>query len=161
VDTPHPEGGRLPALIALVSDVTGEPIAIHRTYLGRDGVKARVEPAKASLGSVWGGVIRLHPFASDKPLIVGEGIETAASAGLLTGFPSWAAISAGNLAKGLLLPPEARDVVIASDPDQAGADAAREAWQRWTGEGRTVRIATPNGLGDFNDLLLHREARDG
>jgi hypothetical protein len=77
------------------------------------------------------------------------------------GLPAWAAISAGNLAKGLLLPPEAVSVVIAADPDKAGADAARSAWERWTGEGRTVRIATPDGPGDFNDLLLERGGPNG
>ena len=53
-------------------------------------------------------------------LVIGEGIETAASAGRLMGLPSWAAISAGNLAKGLVLPPEVLSVVIAADPDEAG-----------------------------------------
>ena len=52
-------------------------------------------------------------------------------------------------------------MVIAADPDEAGADAAREAWQRWTDEGRTVRIATPDGPGDFADLLLACEGRNG
>ena len=160
-DTPHPEGGRLPALVALVTDVSGSPLGVHRTYLSRDGSKALVEPAKATLGPIWGGAIRLHTLDPSKSLVIGEGIETAASAGLLTGLPAWAAISAGNLAKGLLLPQEARSVVIAADPDKAGADAAREAWRRWTDEGRTVRIATPNGPGDFNELLLAREVRHG
>jgi hypothetical protein len=74
------------------------------------------------------------------------------------GLPAWAAISAGNLAKGLMLPPEARHVVIAADPDEAGKRAARDAWLRWRAEGRTVQIATPYGTGDFNDLLCAREA---
>jgi putative DNA primase/helicase len=156
-DTPHPEGGKLPALVALVSDVAGRPMGVHRTYLARDGSKARVEPPKASLGPVWGDAIRLHPVRTGTPLVIGEGIETSASAGRLMGLPAWAAVSAGNLAKGLVLPPEARSVVIAADPDEAGRDAARDAWFRWTAEGRKVQIATPNGLGDFNDLLLVQE----
>ena len=100
-----------------------------------------------------GGSIRLHSFVSGMPLVIGEGIETSASAGRLMGLPAWAAISAGNLAKGLLLPPEARSVVIAADPDEAGRAAARDAWLRWKAEGRDVRIATPAGKDDFNDLL--------
>ena len=94
-------------------------------------------------------------------MVIGEGIETAASAALLTGFPAWAAISAGNLAKGLALPPEARRVVIAADADAPGQDAARHAWLRWRAEGRDVQIATPNFVGDFNDLLRAREASHG
>jgi putative DNA primase/helicase len=145
-------------LVALVTDVAGVPISIHRTFLARDGTKARIEPAKASLGPLWGGAIRLKPFAADMPLVIGEGIETAASAGRLTGFPAWAAVSAGNMAKGLVLPPEAGRVVIAVDPDIAGRVAARDAWLRWRAEGREVQLATPNGMGDFNDLLRARDA---
>jgi putative DNA primase/helicase len=160
-DMPHPEHPRLPALVALVQDFAGQPAAIHRTYLGPDGVRANVEPAKASLGPVWGAAIRLQPLAANRPLVIGEGIETAASAGCLMGCPAWAAISAGNLAKGLRLPPEVRHVIIAVDPDDAGRDAGREAWVRWTEEKRTVQIATPEGAGDFNDLWLARGNRRG
>jgi putative DNA primase/helicase len=161
-DTPHPEGGRLPAMIALVTDVAGAPLAVHRTYLGRDGRKALIEPAKASLGPVWGGAIRLDAVTPDVPVAIGEGIETSASAGRLMGVPAWAAVSAGNLAQGLVLPPEIRRVIIAADPDHPGRNAAREAWRRWKAEGREVQIASPDREGsDFNDLLLAREGRHG
>jgi phage/plasmid primase-like uncharacterized protein len=157
-DTSHPHGGQYPALIALVCDVHGQPIAVHRTFLRRDGQKADVEPAKASLGPVWNGAIRLQPIEADKPMVIGEGIESAASAGHLMGFPAWAAISAGNMANGLVLPPDARSVVIAADPDEPGRKAARDAWTRWRADGRLVSIATPNGSADFNDVLRMREA---
>jgi phage/plasmid primase-like uncharacterized protein len=157
-DTPHPEGGCLPALIALVQNTAGQPVAVHRTFLTGDGTKARIGPAKASLGPIWGAAIQLYPLSADSPLVIGEGIETAASAGRLTGFPAWAAVSAGNMAKGLVLPPEAGCVVIAADPDAAGRVAARDAWLRWHAEGREVQIATPDGTGDFNDLLCARNA---
>jgi hypothetical protein len=158
-DTPHPEGGRLPALIALVCNVSGAPVAIHRTFLARDGSKSCSEPAKASLGTVWTGAVRLDPIATGTPLAIGEGIESSASAGRLMGLPAWAAVSAGNLANALQLPPEARSVVIAADPDWHGREAARAAWHRWKAEGRDVRIAIPDReKQDFNDLLLTREA---
>jgi putative DNA primase/helicase len=151
-DCPHPEGGTLPALVAAISDVAGRPLAIHRTYLERNGHKASVDPVKASLGPVWGGAIRLGPIAAE--LVIGEGIETAASAGLLLSLPAWAAISAGNMATGLVLPPDVRAVVIAADSDPPGRAAAAAASARWQAEGRRVRIATPNNAGqDFNDLL--------
>lgn len=148
----------MPALIALVQDTAGQPVAIHRTYLSRTGERANVEPPKASLGPIWSGAVRLDPIAAELPLLIGEGIESAASAGRLMRLPAWAAISAGNLAKGLVLPPEASRVVIAADPDPAGRTAARDAWLRWHGEGRAVQIATPDGSSDFNDLLRAREA---
>ena len=80
-DCPHPEErGRIPAMLALVRDVNGEPIAVHRTFLRRDGsAKAEVEPQKATLGPYWGGAARLDPLARE--LAVAEGIESAASAG--------------------------------------------------------------------------------
>jgi hypothetical protein len=161
-DTPHPEGGRPAAMIALVTNYAGAPIGVHRTYLARDGSKTCVEPAKASLGPVWGGAIRLDSLRPDIPLVIGEGIESSASAGRLMGFPTWAAISAGNLAKSLVLPSEVRRVIIAADPDDAGCNAARDAWLRWREEGRDVQIALPNCEGcDFNDLLLTRDGRHG
>ena len=142
--------------------MNGAGVAVHRTFLRRNGTsKADVEPPRAGLGPIWGGAVRLYDYDPDKPLVVGEGIETAASAGVLLGFPAWAAISAGNMAKGLVLPAEARDVVIAADPDAAGRKAARDAWMRWRGEGREVRVALPDGTGDFNDLLRMREAAHG
>jgi hypothetical protein len=57
----------------------------------------------------------------------------------------------------LVLPSEVRSVAIAADPDDAGQDAVCAAWHRWTAEGRRVRIATPDGSGDFNDVLRARE----
>jgi hypothetical protein len=88
-------------------------------------------------------------------LVIGEGIETSASAGLLLGLPAWAAVSASNLAGGVALPGSIRRVLIAADRDAAGQDAARAAVSRFRREGRTVRKATPNeGRGDFNDIKL-------
>ena len=152
-DCHHPVGGRLPAMVAAVADVDNKLIAVHRTYLRHDGTgKAEVEPVKATLGPVWGGAICLDPPAAE--IVIGEGIETAASAGRLLALPAWSAISAGNLAAGLLLPAKVRAVVIAADADPAGEDAARRAALRWHREGRTVRIARPGKPGaDFNDVL--------
>jgi hypothetical protein len=159
-DMPHPAGGRLPALVAIVTDVNDKPVAIHRTYLRHDGTaKADMEPQKATLGPMQGGAIRLDPVAPE--LIIGEGIETSASAGRVIGLPAWAAGSAGNLARGLVLPPEVRSVAIAVDADAAGERAAREAAFRWSREGRHVRIARPDQAGwDFNDLLCARAAAE-
>jgi phage/plasmid primase-like uncharacterized protein len=158
----HPSGAlerpvRLPVLIAAVRDVDGKFIGIHRTYLRRDGsAKANVEPQKASLGPVGGGAVRLaslEQVLEAGELVIAEGIETAASAGLLLDLPAWAAISAGNLAHGLVLPTTIRKVMIAADSDPAGEDAADAAWRRWRADGCTVRIVTPDiDNKDFNDI---------
>ena len=157
-DTPHPEGGRLPALLAQVVDGAGQAVALHRTFLDPTGRKAAADPAKASLGPTWGAAIRLDPVAAE--LVVGEGIETAAAAGLLLGQPAWAAINAGNLQHALALPDVVRAVTIAADPDPPGQRAADGAAVRWRAEGREVRILTPDEPGqDFADLLAARVGR--
>ncbi len=154
-DAPHPGGGTLPAMVCLVHDGVGNICAVHRTFLDLSGAKAAVEPVKASIGPIAGGAIRLRPAAPE--IVVGEGVETAASAGLLLGLPYWSAIACGNLAASLVLPPSVRSVVIATDNDEPGRRAAFQAARRWRGEGRTVRIATPDKPGaDFNDLLRER-----
>ncbi|MGH7119131.1 MAG: DUF7146 domain-containing protein [Acetobacteraceae bacterium] len=154
-DTPHPAGGRLPALLAAVTGPDGGVVALHRTYLKRDGGgKASVEPAKASLGPVHGGAVRLDEAAPE--LAIGEGVETAAAAGKLLGLPAWAAISCGNLA-GAVLPALVRSVVIAVDRDEPGERAARAAAWRWQREGRHVRMMLPDRAGaDANDVLRER-----
>ncbi len=159
----------MPALVALVRNaVSGEPQAIHRTFLavGAAGevAKAPVEPTKASLGPIGEGVVKLGEAPADCTLIIGEGIESAASAALLIGGVAWAAVSAGNLGR-LILPRDVRALVIAADADAAGERAAWEAMTRWRSEGRSVRVAFPDRPGaDFNDLVregCHAAQRGG
>ena len=70
-------------------------------------------------------------------------------------------LSAGGIER-LLLPalPLATKVVIAADHDENGVGirAARTAAERWTAEGRQVRIMLPPVPGsDFNDMLLNTD----
>ncbi|WP_160935232.1 DUF7146 domain-containing protein [Teichococcus coralli] len=152
----HPEAeGLFPVLLALVRRATdGEPVALHRTYLRPDGSgKADLDPPKASFGPVAGGVVMLHVAPAAGPLVLAEGIETALAASALMRVPTWACISAGNLAR-LTLPATARDVIVAADADAPGQRAAWAAAQRWEGEGRRVRVAIPDTSGtDFCDVL--------
>lgn len=152
-DCPHPAGGRMPALLALVSGADGEPCGIHRTFLSRDGRKALTEPTKASLGPVAGGAIRLAEAGPE--IVIGEGIETAAAAAQMLALPAWSAISAGNLARALVLPDLVRAVIVAVDRDAPGERAAREATARWQREGRRVRWLRPDAAGqDAADVLV-------
>ena len=155
-DVAHPSGGgvRHAAMVALIVDVDGRPVGVHRTYLDREGRKADLSPVKASKGPIASGAIRLHPVASE--LVIGEGIETSASAGVLLGLPAWSAISAGNLERSLQLPSAVRSVIIAADPDPPGRRAAEKAKERWRADGRRVRIAWPPHPQDFNDILRER-----
>jgi putative DNA primase/helicase len=69
-----------PALIAIVRDVEGERIAIHRTYLAPDGSgKADVPKPRMMLGSVTGGTMRLRDVGEQGVVGLAEGIETALS----------------------------------------------------------------------------------
>jgi phage/plasmid primase-like uncharacterized protein len=145
----------------IVSPSTGAPVAIHRTYLRRDGTgKADVDPAKASKGPMGGGAIMLHMPEAGRPLVIGEGIETSLSAGSLMGAPAWAAVAAGNMQR-ITPPAEPSEIIIAADPDPVGQREAWAAADAWQAAGRRVRVATPDAPGeDFNDLWRARTARE-
>jgi putative DNA primase/helicase len=154
----HPSGGRWPAMIAPVTrGVDGLLLAIHRTFLARDGAgKAPVDPQKMMLGLCRGGAVRLAPLGS--VLMVGEGIETCIAAMQAIGHPAWAALSTSGL-RTLDLPKDVRDVIVLADGDDAGEAAARDCAWRWKREGRRVRIARPPRGMDFNDMLVERKSR--
>ena len=154
----HSSGGVWPALVALVTRGADDtPLAIHRTFLARDGSgMARVDPQKMMLGPCRGGAVRLG--GPGDMLMVGEGIETCLAAMQATRHPAWAALSTSGL-RALDLPDTVREVIVLADGDDAGEAAAREAALRWKREGRSVRIARPPRGCDFNDLLLGRAPR--
>ena len=152
-----------PALIAIVRNVAGEQIAIHRTYLAPDGSgKADVPKSRMMLGSVAGGAVRLSEIGTSVVVGLGEGLETCLSVTqACPDLPVWAALASGNLEQ-VVLPPEATRVVILADNDGEGAGlrAAQRAAEKFGAEGRRVWIAHPPDVGeDFNDLLL-REGLD-
>jgi len=161
---------RLPAMLAAITDASGQHIATHRTYLAQHGGvwgKARLNSAKKVLGGYVGGSIRLWRGASGKSLAdapetdavaIAEGIEDALTIALAC--PEWrvlAAVSVSNFSN-IDLPPQLRDVWLICDREknergrvQAG-DARERAVRRWQSEGRRVREATPPpGFADFND----------
>jgi hypothetical protein len=149
----HPTDGIWPGMVALVTrGGDGMPVAIHRTFLARDGsAKAPVKPAKMMLGPCRGGAVRLSAHSS--VLMVGEGIETCLAAMQATGHPAWAALSTSGL-RSLELPDDINDVIVLADGDEPGEAAARSCALRWSRKDRRVRIARPPRGLDFNDLLL-------
>lgn len=163
----HPAGYVLPAMLAAVIDpATRKHIATHHTFLEeRAGAwrKARVEPAKITLGPFRGGVIPLlrgvtrKPVAAaeDETLLIGEGIENVLSVG--RAFPdrrAWAAVAVGNLAA-IAIPERFVDVMLIKDRDgeNDGPRQARDrAVHRWLHEGRAVtEWAPPPGYKDANE----------
>jgi len=151
----HSCGGIWPAMVALVTrGVDDAPLAIHRTYLARDGSgKAPVDPQKMMLGPCRGGAVRLAEPGD--LLLIGEGIETCLAAVQATGHPAWAALSTSGL-RALDLPNNVRDVIVLADGDDSGEAAARECALRWKRGGRRTRIARPPQGMDFNDMLVDR-----
>lgn len=153
----HPSRNRFPAMVALVE---GAPrLAVHRTYLRADGLgKAQVEPAKAMLGTVAGGAVRLSQ-GNDK-LIVCEGIETGLSllSGLARGSVSvWAALSTSGM-KALSLPDSPALLTVATDGDAAGREAGNALATRATAAGRKVSLLPAPDGHDWNDILMMKGA---
>lgn len=153
----HPTSQQLPAMVALVEGA--ERLAIHRTYLRADGMgKASIEPAKAMLGSVTGGAVRLSD-GTDK-LIVCEGIETGLSllSGLVRGSVSvWAALSTSGM-KSLSLPNKPSLLTVATDGDEAGRQAGHALAERASALGWEVSmLPAPDGR-DWNDILMMKGA---
>ena len=149
----HPSGRIWPSMVALVTRGSdGTPIAIHRTFLARDGAaKAPVDPQKMMFGPCRGGAVQLA--TPNGVLMVGEGIETCLAAMLATGNAAWAALSTSGL-RTLDLPDAVRDVIVLADGDDPGEAAARDCARRWKRDGRRVRVARPPQGMDFNDLLV-------
>ena len=96
----HPSGGVWPAMVALVTrGADGAPLALHRTFLARDGgSKAPEQPSKMMLGPCRGGAVRLGEARDG--LMVGEGIETCLAAQQATGPFAGYAPDRGPLASG-------------------------------------------------------------
>jgi putative DNA primase/helicase len=146
-----------PAMLAMVSDVSGKPATIHKTYITTDGTKALVEKGRMfCAGSVpSGGAVRL---AAPGPVMgVAEGIETAFAAMKTFGIPTWSALNAGGVEK--FEPPiETERLIIFgdNDPHCAGQRAAYALAARLSGRLKIeVRIPEQSGT-DWNDVLLGR-----
>ena len=153
----HPAApGRFPALVAGVQAVTGRFMGIQRTYIAADGTdKAAVDPARASLGSLAGGAVRLAESA-DGRLLVGEGIESTAAAVLVLDWRhggAWATLGTPGL-RAVELPEHVRDVTIAADRDPGGGGqlAAATLAERLEAEGRHVAIHFSHNFGEFRDF---------
>ena len=154
----HPEcwhgatAKRLPAMVARIDGAEG--FAVHRTYLAADGSgKAQVDPAKAMLGAVAGGAVRLSE--GHEALAVAEGIETALSlsCGLLCGAVAvWAGLSAAGLS-GLHLPARRCKLIIAPDGDATGHGVAHDLAERATALGWHVSLFPAPAGQDWNDVL--------
>lgn len=116
-----------------------------------------MEQSKFMLGQSRGCAIRLAPDAFHIGL--SEGIEDALSITQLYGLPCWATGSTSGLIN-IDLPHNIMQITICADSDSAGVSAARKAAQRLIAEGRKVDIIVPpNGIKDFNELLITKKEK--
>lgn len=156
----HKIGRKYPAMVAVVKDIKSKEIrGIHRTWFNPETFdKASIEPNKMMLSNICGAGVIIGAFFN--PLIICEGIETALTLHLESGYPVIAALSASNMKK-LILPPitKVSELIIAADNDEnlAGFKAAEALAERATMNGYQVKIITPpKGYSDFNDILLEK-----
>lgn len=148
---PNAPRRELPALVAAVTSNRGEIKGIHRTFLDPvRNTKARVASPRRSLGAILGNGVRFGGIRD--VVVVGEGIETVLSLkSALPELPMVAALSAAHLAA-WKFPTALGRLIIASDNDDAGRQAARRLKERAEAAGvDTMTICSQQG--DFNNDL--------
>jgi putative DNA primase/helicase len=146
-------GKNLPAMVCPITDGS-ELLGAQVTWLTRDcKTKAGGSTPRKFYGSTKGGYVHLSIIDPDKPLIIGEGVETTLSAMQLASLPGIAALSATNMPA--VKVPQCKGVIIAADNDEAGRKAASQLADNLRYGGRPVQIAFPPIEGaDWNDVLL-------
>ncbi|MCE1237674.1 MAG: CHC2 zinc finger domain-containing protein [Hyphomicrobiales bacterium] len=145
-----------PAMVAAVTSLGGDLVAIQRTFLQPDGSgKAPIDRPKRALGPVGLGAVRLGHAVG----LVGlaEGIETGLSAMELFRVPVWCALGS-NLAR-VTLPGAIKRVALFADRGAAGEAAAAKAAALFRSERRQVTVRLSPTGNDWNDHL--RALRDG
>ena len=152
--------GVYPAMVAPLVAPGGRVVALHRTYLAADGRKAEVPTVKkltATAGPLAGACIPLHE--PQRGVIgIAEGIETALAAWEVSGLPTVAAYSAGNLAA-WQWPASVQRLAIFADNDRAGREAADTLRTRASSAGIGCEVLTPSDDGaDWCDVWAGRGA---
>lgn len=181
---------RGPAMLAAVLPPSGPLTAVHRTWINPELPKGKAmilregeaQQVKKVLGSKKGGAIRLHSPDGFTRLVMGEGIETTATAWVAENRSDtayWAGVDLGNLSgvqrkvegkkwtglpdmsdrTAFLPPPWVRELVLIQDGDSHGASTraklescARRAMARVPG--LKARIVHAGKGRDLNDILM-------
>lgn len=157
-----------PAMVAMIRSANGKTSTLHRTYLTKDGEKAKLESrgdirkmcgVPTTSPSV-GGAIHLDK-GTHQVLSVGEGIESSLAARAIAKLPTWSLINKGLMSK-LVLPQSVRYLLIWADRDieKQGEMAARQLADRAAAAGVWAKVLLPpfqipagkKGI-DWNDVL--------
>lgn len=142
-----------PAMIAAVTNLSGQITGAHRTWLSSDGLdKALIDTPRKAMGDLLGHAVRFG--IPGDVMAAGEGIETILSMRqALPSMPMVAALSGAHLAA-ILFPKTLRRLYIISDNDAAGDVARDRLVERAHAAGIEALVLSPV-LKDFNDDLLH------
>ena len=144
-----------PAMIAAVTDLSGDLTGVQRTWLDPSGCgKAPIDTPRRAMGHLLGNGVRLGQTTGNAcdAMAAGEGIETMLSLrSILTTLPMTAALSAAHLAA-LQLPPALRRLYIVRDLDPAGHIATARLADRARDAGIEALVLSSR-CGDFNDDL--------
>jgi len=152
--------GRFPAMVGVVTDVQGEVVSLHRTYLTQDGRKANVGVVKklmAASARLTGCSVKLgQPSAikDELTIAVAEGIETALACFAASATPTVSAISAQGMARYQWPVGLQRLIVFAdNDANQVGQNAATALAKRAKSNRLAVRVLIPPEVGtDWADV---------
>jgi hypothetical protein len=145
-----------PAMIAAVTDLTGNLTGAHRTWLDPGGFteatlgKAPIDTPRRAMGDLLGHAVRFG--VAGEVMAAGEGIETILSLRcVLPNMPMVAALSAAHLSA-ILFPDTLRRLYIVRDDDPAGDGAMATLVDRAQEVGIEAIVISPR-LGDFNEDL--------
>lgn len=143
-----------PAMIAAVTDLSGEVTGVHRTWLAPDGSgKASIDTPRKAMGDLLGHAVRFG--VPGEVMAAGEGIESVLSVReVLPGMAMAAALSAPHLAA-IAFPETLRRLYIVRDADPAGDWARDSLIERAAAAGIEALVLSP-ALGDFNEDLCER-----
>lgn len=153
---------KFPAMVAPVTNIAGEMVTVHCTYLTKNGQKASVPSPKklmppSTRGATMGAAIKLFP--AGRVLGVAEGIETALACYLSTNIETWATVSANGMAR-LQIPEIVEEVIIFADNDLSGTGqrAAYALAERLLSEGKQTKVLVPPKPGtDWADIYIARQ----
>jgi len=135
-------------------------LALHRTYLSRDGRKADLPTVKKLTGTAGPLTGACIPLFKPRAGVLGiaEGIETALAAWCASAVPVVAAYSAGALAA-WRWPQGLQRIVVFADFDKAGQEAADSLRARALAAHLPCEVLTPTTEGaDWCDVWAGRDA---
>jgi Toprim domain-containing protein len=147
----------IPALVAPFSQIDDNTITgVHRIRLDQPGRWPKVD--RRMFGVVLRAAVKLAPI-KDGTLVIGEGIETAASA-IQFGIASaaWALGSAGGISFFPIIP-GVRRLLILAESDDTNERAIKMLKQRWENASFCkIQIVRSRVGSDLNDALIAQTA---